>query len=39
MEDVSSNMLLEVLVQVMKEPCFDQLRTKEQLGELSCKRV
>ena len=34
MEDVSSNMLLELLVQVMKEPCFDQLRTKEQLGKL-----
>lgn len=26
-------MLLELLEQICQEPCFDQLRTKEQLGK------
>lgn len=28
----NTNMLLELFVQIMSEPCFDVLRTKEQLG-------
>ncbi|KAK0053563.1 insulin-degrading enzyme-like isoform X1 [Biomphalaria pfeifferi] len=31
-QTTESNMLLELLCQVMSEPCFDTLRTKEQLG-------
>ena len=31
-EDTRLNMLLELLAQVLQEPCFDTLRTKEQLG-------
>lgn len=31
-EATHPNMLLELLVQVIAEPCFDTLRTKEQLG-------
>ncbi|VDO93362.1 unnamed protein product [Soboliphyme baturini] len=31
-EDTRQNMLVELAVQVLSEPCFDQLRTKEQLG-------
>ena len=27
-----SNMLLELFCQIISEPCFDILRTKEQLG-------
>jgi len=30
--DVRSKMTLEVLMQYLDEPCFNQLRTKEQLG-------
>ena len=29
----SNNMQLELLAQIVKQPCFDTLRTKEQLGE------
>ncbi|KFD65259.1 hypothetical protein M514_00656 [Trichuris suis] len=31
-EKTRENMLLELFVQIIQEPCFDQLRTKEQLG-------
>lgn len=31
-EDTRSNMLLELTHQIISEPCFDILRTKEQLG-------
>lgn len=32
MQDTLPNMLLELLVQIVSEPCFNILRTKEQLG-------
>ncbi|KOC65774.1 Insulin-degrading enzyme, partial [Habropoda laboriosa] len=32
MESIESNMLLELLAQILSEPCFTTLRTKEQLG-------
>lgn len=32
MQDTLPNMLLELLVQILAEPCFNILRTKEQLG-------
>jgi len=32
LQSTRSNMLLELLADIVKEPCFDQLRTKEQLG-------
>ncbi|XP_048747252.2 insulin-degrading enzyme-like [Ostrea edulis] len=32
MQDTLPNMLLELLVQIVGEPCFNILRTKEQLG-------
>ncbi|KAJ8667813.1 hypothetical protein QAD02_009476 [Eretmocerus hayati] len=31
-QSTESNMLLELLVQIIAEPCFNVLRTKEQLG-------
>jgi len=31
-QNTRSNMLLELLTQIIKESCYDQLRTKEQLG-------
>ena len=31
-QDTRENMLLELTHQIIKEACFDQLRTKEQLG-------
>jgi len=31
-QNTRDNMLLELFCQIIKEPCFDQLRTKEQLG-------
>jgi len=31
-QETRTNMLLELLAQIIKEPCFHQLRTKEQLG-------
>ena len=31
-ENTRSNVLLELLSQILHEPCFDTLRTKEQLG-------
>ena len=31
-EETRSNMLLELTAQIIAEPCFDILRTKEQLG-------
>lgn len=31
-QDTESNMILELFCQIISEPCFDQLRTKEQLG-------
>ena len=33
------NMLLELLAQVLQEPCFDTLRTKEQLGMCCRERL
>ena len=33
MQQTQSNMLLELFVQVIGEPCFNILRTKEQLGQ------
>lgn len=32
MQTTQSNMLLELFCQVISEPCFNELRTKEQLG-------
>ncbi|XP_012261292.2 insulin-degrading enzyme isoform X2 [Athalia rosae] len=32
LQATESNMLLELLVQIISEPCFNTLRTKEQLG-------
>ena len=32
LQATQSNMLLELFVQVVSEPCFNILRTKEQLG-------
>ncbi|XP_037080309.1 insulin-degrading enzyme-like [Pollicipes pollicipes] len=32
LQSVRDNTLLDLLVQILNEPCFDQLRTKEQLG-------
>jgi len=32
LEEPRENMLLELLSQIMHEPFFDQLRTREQLG-------
>ena len=32
-ESARTKMLLELLVQIVREPCFDTLRTKEQLGK------
>lgn len=34
MQSTENNMLMELLVQVLNEPCFNILRTKEQLGYL-----
>lgn len=31
-ENTKPNVLLELLSQILHEPCFDTLRTKEQLG-------
>ncbi len=38
-ENTLSNVLLELLSQILKEPCFDALRTKEQLGTLLRRSV
>lgn len=32
LQDAHSNVLLELFAQILSEPCFDTLRTKEQLG-------
>lgn len=32
LQSTESNMLLELLAQIIAEPCFNTLRTKEQLG-------
>lgn len=32
LEEKRSNMLLELAMQILKEPCFNVLRTQEQLG-------
>ena len=32
LEETRANMLLELAVQILKEPCFNVLRTQEQLG-------
>ena len=32
LQQTQANMLLEMFVQIIAEPCFDILRTKEQLG-------
>lgn len=32
LEETQANMLLELAVQIIKEPCFNVLRTQEQLG-------
>lgn len=34
MQSTSENMFLELFCQIISEPCFNTLRTKEQLGEL-----
>lgn len=34
MQSTSENMFLELFCQIVSEPCFNTLRTKEQLGEL-----
>ena len=34
LQATQSNMLLELFVQIISEPCFNILRTKEQLGNL-----
>ncbi|XP_046368976.2 insulin-degrading enzyme-like [Haliotis rufescens] len=39
MQDTRSNVLLELLKQVIGEPAFDTLRTKEQLGYIVWTRV
>ena len=33
MQSTHDNMLLELYCQIINEPCFNTLRTKEQLGE------
>lgn len=33
MQTTHDNMLLELFCQIISEPCFNTLRTKEQLGE------
>jgi len=33
MEETSANMVLELFCQIISEPCFDILRTTEQLGK------
>ena len=33
MQSTHDNMLLELFCQIISEPCFNTLRTKEQLGE------
>lgn len=33
MQTTHENMLLELFCQIISEPCFNTLRTKEQLGE------
>lgn len=33
MQSTSENMFLELFCQIISEPCFNTLRTKEQLGE------
>ena len=35
LQATQSNMLLELFVQVVSEPCFNILRTKEQLGRFT----
>ena len=32
LQATKSNMLLELFCQMISEPCFNELRTKEQLG-------
>ena len=32
LEEIRANMLLELSTQLLKEPCFNVLRTQEQLG-------
>ncbi len=38
-QETHTNMLLELFCQIIHEPCFDILRTQEQLGECACVRV
>lgn len=33
-QDIRENVLLELIVQLMAEPAFNQLRTTEQLGKI-----
>lgn len=35
MQSTSENMFLELFCQIISEPCFNTLRTKEQLGKYS----
>lgn len=37
MQSTHDNMLLELFCQIVSEPCFNTLRTKEQLGESTMK--
>jgi len=34
-EETHNNMLLELFCQIISEPCFDILRTQEQLGSIA----
>ena len=38
MQSTSENMFLELFCQIISEPCFNTLRTKEQLGEWAAGR-
>ena len=39
LQDTKLNMLLELFSQVINERCYDQLRTKEQLGYVTFRRI
>lgn len=38
MQSTHDNMLLELFAQIISEPCYSTLRTKEQLGEAAKHR-
>ncbi|XP_077297040.1 insulin-degrading enzyme-like [Arctopsyche grandis] len=39
LQSTSSNVLIELLVQILSEPCFNILRTKEQLGYIVFSQI